>query len=93
MAFHELGTNAGKYGALSVPAGEVRVSWTAQNGALGVVWEERGGPPVAPPARRGFGSVVLDTLVTGTLSGEVEIGFAPEGLRWTLTCPVDCVIP
>ncbi|WP_182442348.1 PAS domain-containing protein [Cereibacter sphaeroides] len=93
MAFHELGTNAGKYGALSGPAGEVRVSWTAQNGALGVVWEERGGPPVAPPARRGFGSVVLDTLVTGTLSGEVEIGFAPEGLRWTLTCPVDCVIP
>ena len=63
LAFHELATNAIKYGALSTEAREVDVSWTTTGvGAdrVDIVWRERGGPAVEPPRRRGFGSMLLD---------------------------------
>src|SRR5688500_7794783 len=56
LALHELGTNAAKYGALSVEAGEVTIAWRTEEGRLLLDWKERGGPPVAEPAQRGFGS-------------------------------------
>lgn len=52
MALHELATNAIKYGALSCPEGRITVQWRVQKGMLYLDWEERGGPPVAPPTRK-----------------------------------------
>ena len=64
MVVHELSTNAGKYGALSVPAGRVAVEWrvaSRENGTrwFELDWVERGGPPVRPPQQEGFGSTVV----------------------------------
>jgi two-component sensor histidine kinase len=84
MAFHELVTNAAKYGALSAPGGAVRVAWTVdpslQPLGIEIEWSEQGGPPVAPPRRRGFGSHVLEAGLSHELDGEVTMNFAPEGL-------------
>jgi two-component sensor histidine kinase len=85
MAFHELATNAGKYGALSDGAGEVRISWETDGDLLTLSWIERGGPVVSAPGRRGFGSVVLSDIVAAMLVGDVEMDYAPEGLSWRLT--------
>jgi PAS domain S-box-containing protein len=98
MALHELATNAAKYGALSTPAGKVRVSWhtsAAPGGAplCHLSWEESGGPPVERPARRGFGRVVIERTVARALSGEVRIDYAPSGLRWTLQFPQSPAAP
>jgi PAS domain S-box-containing protein len=93
MAMHELATNAGKYGALSTQQGEILVSWTREDGQISILWTERGGPPVEPPLRTGFGSVVLDTIVRGTLSGSVETEYPREGLRWSLSCSDRFVLP
>src|ERR1700730_2020077 len=66
VTLHELATNAAKYGALSVPDGHVRVEWSrAQNGRLVLRWTEKGGPPVEPPTRRGFGARVIEKMVRG----------------------------
>jgi len=92
MVFHELATNAAKYGALSTPAGSVRVAWTVDEGRtsrqLDLAWEERDGPPVIQPARRGFGSRMVQGSVTGELGGEADLSFAPEGFRCRLSLPL-----
>lgn len=84
MAIHELATNAVKYGALSVPEGRVRVDITAEEGMpdprLVMVWTESGGPPVKPPERRGFGSLLLDRLLASQLGGRVATEYRPEGV-------------
>ena len=66
LILHELTTNAVKYGALSTPTGEVQLSWKPDRGTPDVVldWRERGGPPVVPPERSGFGTTLLAQLVT-----------------------------
>ncbi len=92
MALHELATNAAKYGALSTPSGSVRIAWTGFTGADGsgqcrLSWEEAGGPPVTPPARRGFGRVVIERTVARAMQGRVKLDFAPEGLRWAIEFP------
>jgi PAS domain S-box-containing protein len=96
LAMHELATNAVKYGALSSPDGHVAVAWDVEQDAHGDVvcrmrWTETGGPRVAPPARRGFGHVVIERTVARALGGSVELEFPPEGLRWTLTFPAELV--
>ena len=89
LAFHELAINALKYGALSAPGGEVEVRWTSQPGArLLVTWTERGGPPVARPSRRGFGSRIIELALASELDGEVELDYRPEGLVCTLHAPL-----
>ncbi|MFN3511899.1 MAG: sensor histidine kinase [Phenylobacterium sp.] len=80
MAFHELGTNAVKYGALSTGSGSVELTWQVAGGdQLRLEWRERGGPPVHAPARRGFGSRLLERGLAGELNGEVEMTFPAEG--------------
>lgn len=93
MALHELATNALKYGALSTSSGLVRIRWhELESAGLMMEWAEAGGPPVAPPARRGFGSRLITDLPRGKLAAEVTSEFAPTGLRWTMHCPAEGVL-
>jgi two-component sensor histidine kinase len=94
MAFHELATNAAKYGAFSAPAGRVDVSWhndTADTGRrLRVLWAESGGPIVEPTARKGFGSRMISGLAF-ELDGDVQFHFDPDGVRCTFDVPLETV--
>jgi PAS domain S-box-containing protein len=96
MALHELGTNAGKYGALSDGRGEVHVAWSLRSeGAsqrLRMRWVERGGPHVSLPPRRGFGSTVIETMVRRGLDADVTLEFAPAGIDWQIDCPAEKVL-
>lgn len=89
LAVHELATNAAKYGALSVPGGMIEVSWTMIEDHLAeVVWRERGGPKVAPPTRRGFGTELIEKIVAHELRYPVKLDFAPEGVSCVMRVPV-----
>lgn len=97
MALHELATNAAKYGALSDEAGRVGIGWAVETEAsteprFCLTWLERNGPPVAEPERRGFGSRVTTTMVEASTGGEVTVEYAPQGLRWRLSCPAASVL-
>lgn len=92
MAFHELATNAAKYGALSVPTGQVSVSWATPDReggrVLDIVWAESGGPRVERPQRRGFGSAMIERSIEHELDGTVELAFEPTGLRCAIEVPL-----
>jgi two-component sensor histidine kinase len=81
MALHELGTNAAKYGALSVDLGRVSIAWRVEGTRLRLEWRESGGPPVQPPARRGFGSRLIERGLEADLGGVAVLRFEPGGLR------------
>ncbi len=87
LAINELGTNAVKYGALSTRLGRVTISWTVSDDVvphLTLDWVEEGGPVVAVPERRGFGSALLDQMVPSDFGGAARITYAPEGVRYHL---------
>lgn len=103
MAFHELATNAAKYGALSTAAGELEVAWTVDRPgagqalplallgepvALEIEWRESGGPAVTPPARRGFGSRFVEKALAREFDGACELIFRPEGLQCHMRLPL-----
>jgi len=90
LILHELATNAVKYGALSEPQGQVQVHWKVDRDErrLHLHWREVGGPPVALPAVRGFGSRLIDFAATKDLGGAAELSFAPEGLKATIEIPL-----
>ena len=87
LAVNELATNAMKYGALSVPGGSVDVSWTVTDSLL-FVWRETGGPEVIAPTRKGFGSVLIKTLLAGDFRGAVTLDYDPKGVICTLKAPL-----
>lgn len=87
LLLHELATNAVRHGALSSPSGKLSVSWQLENEDLVLQWREEGGPAVQVPARRGFGSRLLDTVVTGELGGKLDLRYDPEGLLARLVIP------
>ncbi len=91
MAFHELATNAAKYGALSNPSGQVRIACRVTVGKklprLHVRWEESGGPQVKPPSRKGFGSRLIRSLSEDT-GGKVRLDFAASGLVCEFDIPL-----
>ena len=92
MALHELVTNAGKYGALSNNEGCVRVNWTVEDKPdprFIITWRESGGPLVVPPEQSGFGQTVMVRMAEYSVHGTVELGYAPSGLTWCLTAPLD----
>ena len=90
MALHELGTNATKYGALSSPAGEVRLTWTLETPEmLRLVWRERNGPRVTAPTGRGFGSRLIERGLKADLGGEARLSFEPDGLVCEITARID----
>ncbi len=88
MAFHELATNAVKYGALSSPSGRITVDWGADDDDLWLNWREEGGPPVETPTRRGFGSRLLQRGLSAELGGSVELDYAPPGLTCAMRLPL-----
>jgi PAS domain S-box-containing protein len=94
MVFHELATNAAKYGAFSVLQGKVRVRWTSagRDGAASLTfrWEESGGPVVAEPRRKGFGSTVLEASIEKQLKGTVFLHWKQHGLICDVTIPGIC---
>jgi two-component sensor histidine kinase len=88
VTLHELATNAAKYGALSVPDGHVQVGWSRErNGRLVLRWTETGGPPVKPPARRGFGTRAMEGMIQSQLKGELRFDWSEAGL----TCEIAIV--
>ncbi len=92
LAFHELAINALKYGALSAPQGHVDIRWSVRPGQeLYIEWSERGGPPVRPPERRGFGSRIVETALPGELGGVVEIDYHADGLRCAIRSPLSAL--
>jgi two-component sensor histidine kinase len=86
LALHELATNAGKYGALSVDTGRVDVCW-ADGETFTMSWTERGGPPVSAPEHRGFGTIVTKAMAEHSVNGTVLLDYTPSGVTWRLTCP------
>jgi PAS domain S-box-containing protein len=92
LALHELASNAAKFGALSVPEGHVDVKWqrvAAQDGhGIEIMWDERGGPTVVPPERRGFGSIVIERNLARTLDAEVDLTFDAGGVRCRMRIPL-----
>lgn len=87
MVLNELATNAAKYGALSCAEGEVLLEWSAADGRLQVEWRERGGPPVAPPRREGFGSRLARSALT-PFGGVVDLSFTAEGAVCRMSAPL-----
>lgn len=87
LVLHELATNAAKYGALSVPEGQVTIGWQvdAVGSRLSLTWVESGGPPVRPPKKTGFGSKLIHTAIP---NGEVKKDWAPAGLRVEIDIPL-----
>lgn len=80
MVFHELATNAAKYGSLS-NAGRLLLSWsTTEDEQLSFEWREIGGPPARAPERRGFGSRLIERSITGELRGAIEADYGEQGL-------------
>ncbi|MCW0019156.1 sensor histidine kinase [Rhizobium sp. BT-226] len=85
LILHELGTNAAKYGALSVDGGQVFLRWSVANSnetakpVLKLLWEERGGPAVTVPSRQGFGSRLIKAVTTSELGGCVVADYAHTG--------------
>jgi len=91
LAMHELCTNALKHGALSAPGGRVEVAWELEGGDesnIHLLWREVGGPKVTPPARKGFGSKLIQRAVSSELGTPVTMRFEPTGLVCEFEGPV-----
>lgn len=87
VTIHELATNAAKYGALSVDTGAVQVEWSyLSTRHLKVVWREIGGPATKPPTRRGFGTRVMQGMVTAR-GGTLDFSWPREGLKCEIALP------
>jgi PAS domain S-box-containing protein len=93
MTIHELTTNAVKFGALGKLGGSIEVNWDiiAKDGrrALSCEWRERDGPPVTPPARQGFGSILLHRVLSQQIGAAVHVDFPPEGFHLRMVVPIE----
>ncbi|MFU8864941.1 MAG: HWE histidine kinase domain-containing protein [Rhodobacterales bacterium] len=96
MAFHELATNAAKYGALANDTGSILIAWDVVGAGdqrhLTLRWSEQGGPDVAKPAKRGFGSKVTTEMVQASTGGNVTVEYENAGLTWRLSCDASAVL-
>ncbi|MCP1549735.1 MULTISPECIES: PAS domain S-box protein [Methylorubrum] len=99
LMIHELATNAAKYGAFSVPGGRVGVDWSVARArwpedareiqpVVTLTWTETGGPPVAAPTRKGFGSRLIERGFSGAVGGETQMIYAREGVTCLIRAPL-----
>lgn len=92
MAVHELAINAAMHGALSVEEGRLDVAWEViedvDDGRLALVWQEREGPPVAAPAKPGFGSTAIRGAIEHQLGGSFDLDWAPAGVTCRVAFPL-----
>jgi PAS domain S-box-containing protein len=92
LAFHELATNATKYGALSDERGRVNISWKAEPNdepaEIQLRWRESGGPPVSAPSRKGFGSLLMERVLVYEAGGKTALSFASSGLEFDVQLPL-----
>ncbi|WP_051768287.1 sensor histidine kinase [Sphingobium sp. DC-2] len=95
LAFHELMTNAIKYGALSSMAGAIDLTWkeigSDDRAEVWLRWLEHGGPPVVKPEREGFGTRLTCTATGRSLQGAAQLDFEPSGVVWTLRAPLAAI--
>ena len=92
LIFHELATNAGKYGAFSSPVGLLQVSWSVAGDRLTVVWDENEGPPIGTVGAAGFGTKLLNSALR-PFDGSTEIAFLRTGVHCTLKCRIPRDVP
>lgn len=93
LMVHELATNAAKHGALSVPRGRVEVKWKlTPDEKFAFEWVEHGGPPVATPVRKGFGSVIITSIVGSALNCEPSLEYSAGGFRYGFECSLDALV-
>ncbi len=95
LALHELSANAVRFGALSVPEGQVAIEWRrgeAPNAPLEFSWRETQGPRVKPRRKRGFGTMVIETNLARALDAKVEMVFDPDGVQCQVVIPASQVI-
>lgn len=92
IAFHELATNAFKFGGLSNDAGTVSITWGIESSPSGkrliLHWREKDGPEVTPPTRKGFGSQVIERGLAHELHGETHLEYPPTGVVCTINVPL-----
>ena len=88
LIFHELATNAGKYGAFSSPRGLLQVSWTVADGRLTVIWDETEGPALETVGEAGFGTKLLKSVLR-PFEGKTEISYLKTGVH----CIMQCKLP
>src|SRR5438552_16053966 len=87
LMFHELATNAGKYGAFSSPRGLLQVSWSVSDDRLNITWDETEGPPVETVGEAGFGTKLLKSALS-PFNGKTEITFLRTGVHCTMQCRI-----
>jgi two-component sensor histidine kinase len=87
LIFHELATNASKYGAFSSTRGLLQVSWFTSDDRLNIVWDETEGPPVGPVGKAGFGTKLLNSALR-SFDGKTEIAYLKTGIHCTMQCRV-----
>src|SRR5215471_3881770 len=96
LALHELAVNAAKYGALSVPAGRVAITWNrvenVDGSAVELDWREKLGPKVKARRRKGFGSMVIERNLARALDAKVELEFDPDGLHCHIVVPANQIL-
>jgi two-component sensor histidine kinase len=93
LVLNELCTNAVKYGALSNPAGRVKIDASAVGDSFVLTWEEHGGPPVEKPTRRSFGSTLIEHAFVAQLQGRASLVFDPSGVRYRLATALSSLQP
>ncbi len=94
LALHELAVNAVKHGALASESGQVAVRWRSdEDGGFVLDWTESGGPPVAQPAGRGFGSMLIEDVTGRELDGEVRIEFGVGGVKVKVKGSAKALVP
>jgi chemotaxis family two-component system sensor kinase Cph1 len=92
MTLHELAANAAKYGALAVASGRVKLTWRrAEDGGLEIFWRETGGPAVTTPKSTGFGTRLVEGVVSHELGGEMKMTFEEEGFYCEIRLPPEHV--
>ncbi len=93
LLFHELATNSAKYGALSVSSGQLNIRTRTEGSTYVVTWLEENGPPITEtPSAQGFGSRLMAISVEGQLGGRIERDWGPDGLKATISLPVESLV-